>query len=109
MGAITDDERAAVRNRSPVGGKYDTAINRESAFEVLNKTEQAESASSEKVPAAKTSAAAPAEEPSKLNDFLWGNKRRQGVVESAAKSATRSVATSLLRGLLGGLLGGKRR
>ena len=35
MGAITPEERATVRARSPVGGKYDTAINRESAFEML--------------------------------------------------------------------------
>src|SRR4030095_2026461 len=37
MGAITAEERTAVRGRSPVGGKYDTAVNRESAYEILNK------------------------------------------------------------------------
>src|SRR5262249_28179634 len=37
MGAITLDERKAVRGRSPIGGKYDTAGNRESADEILNK------------------------------------------------------------------------
>jgi uncharacterized protein len=31
MGAITPEERTAVRRRSPLGGKYDTAVNRESA------------------------------------------------------------------------------
>ena len=31
MGAVTPDERAAVRARSPVGAKYDTPLNRESA------------------------------------------------------------------------------
>jgi len=114
MGAITDEERATVRNRSPVGGKYDTGIDRESAYEILNKAMQAEPATSEKTagkPAAP--AAAPEEAPSKLDEFLWGTKRRQGAVEAAAKSATRTVATGLgrqlLRGLLGGLLGGKRR
>lgn len=110
MGAITDEERAVVRNRSPVGGKYDTPIDRESAYEILNKALQAQPVVEEKTNS-KTNAptATPEEPPSKLNEFLWGTKRRQGVVESAAKSATRSVATSLLRGLLGGLLGGKRR
>jgi len=117
MGAITDEERATVRNRSPVGGKYDTPIDRESAYEVLNKAVQGEPVKNEKIsdkakaPAAP--AAAPAEPPSKLNEFLWGTKRRQGAVEAAAKSATRTVANGLgrqlLRGLLGGLLGGKRR
>src|SRR5262245_28489562 len=35
MGAITSEERAAVRGRSPVGAKYDTPVNRESAYEIL--------------------------------------------------------------------------
>ena len=109
MGAITDEERAVIRNRSPLGGKYDTAIDRESAYEMLNKAVQGETAAEEKISGkAKTPAATPEEPPSKLNEFLWGTKRRQGVIESAAKSATRSVATSLLRGLLGGLLGKRR-
>src|SRR5204863_1263170 len=30
MGSIAADERSAVRGRSPVGGKYDTTVNRES-------------------------------------------------------------------------------
>lgn len=117
MGAITDEERATVRARSPHGAKYDTSIDRESAHEMLNKSVQGEPASQEKIgskakePAA---ASAPKEEPpSKLSEFLWGTKRRQGAVEAAAKSATRTVANGLgrqlLRGLLGGLLGGKRR
>ena len=109
MGAITDEERAVVRNRSPLGGKYDTAIDRESAYEILNKAVQGDTAAEEKIGnKAKPPAATPEEPPSKLNEFLWGTKRRQGVIESAAKSATRSVATSLLRGLLGGLLGKRR-
>ncbi len=117
MGAITDEERAIVRSRSPVGVKYDTAIDRESAYEMLNKVVQDEPVANEKISSkAKVPAAEPApkeEPPSRLNEFLWGTKRRQGAVETAAKSATRTVASGLgrqlLRGLLGGLLGGKRR
>ena len=116
MGAITPEERAAVRARSPVDGKYDTAVNRESAFEMLAK--RAESATApEAPPAAGKGRASPApteaaKPPSKMDDFLWGTKRRQGAVEAAAKSATRTVASglgrSLLRGILGSLLGKKR-
>lgn len=117
MGAITDEERAAVRSRSPVDGKYDTAIDRESAYEILNRQVAGEPVKTEKMGEKPTPPAAPAktpeEPPSKLNEFLWGTKRRQGAVEAAAKSATRTVANGLgrqlLRGLLGGLLGGKRR
>jgi DNA helicase HerA-like ATPase len=37
MGALTPEERAAVRSRSPVGAKYDTPVNRESAYEILSR------------------------------------------------------------------------
>lgn len=117
MGAITDEERAVVRSRSPLGSKYDTAIDRESAYEILNKAVQGEPVKEEKIGSKANApakpAATPEEPPSKLNEFLWGTKRRQGAVEAAAKSATRTVANGLgrqlLRGLLGGLLGSKRR
>ena len=36
IGAIAPDQRAAVRASSPVGTKYDTTLDRESAFEKLN-------------------------------------------------------------------------
>ena len=119
MGAITPEERAAVRSRSPVSGKYDTAVNRESAFEMLNQraTEKTAAANQANGDAPNGKAAKPAakvtEEPqSKLSEFLWGTKRRQGAVEAAAKSATRTVANGLgrqiLRGVLGGIFGGKR-
>jgi hypothetical protein len=117
MGAITMDERNTVRARSPVGGKYDSAINRESAYEILNKRAQANAAGT--VPASTptsagatgTPQATPAA-PSALHDFLWGTKRRQGAIEMASKSAIRTVSTGvgrqILRGVLGGIFGGKR-
>ncbi|NLV46977.1 MAG: DUF853 family protein, partial [Candidatus Hydrogenedentes bacterium] len=37
MGTLTPEERAAVRARSPISGKYDTLVNRESAYEILNR------------------------------------------------------------------------
>jgi len=121
MGAITAEERAAVRARSTLGGKYDTTVDRESAEELLaaraNEKAAADGVEVE-VPrggAAKgppTSRTAP-EERSKMDEFLWGTKRRQGAVEAAAKSATRTVATGLgrqiLRGVLGSIFGGRKR
>ncbi|HLU13254.1 MAG TPA: helicase HerA-like domain-containing protein [Arenimonas sp.] len=115
MGTISDEERARVRSRSPVGGKYDTPLNRESAFEVLAKRAEQAAAPEQAPPSPRAGTPAPkqAEEPrSKLDEFLWGNKRRQGAVEAAAKSMTRTVANGIgrqiLRGILGGFLGGKR-
>ncbi|WP_375171558.1 helicase HerA-like domain-containing protein [Marinobacter sp.] len=112
MGAITDEERAAVRSRSPVGARYDTPVNRESAHEILaRRAEQAVEAAESQAPSAPATAEAP--ESSALSELLWGKGRRQGLVEAMAKSAARSVGSQLgrqiLRGLLGGILGGSRR
>jgi DNA helicase HerA-like ATPase len=113
MGAITPEERAAVRARSPVGGKYDATVNRESAYEVLNQR-VAEATGAAPAGNGKATATRPVEPPkSKMHDFLWGTKRRQGVVEAAAKSATRTVASgmgrTIVRGILGSLFGGRKR
>ena len=110
LGALTPEERAAVRARSPVGVKYDAPVNRESAYEILSRrTEAAESS-----PA---SSSGPAEQHpaqrGQLGELLWGSKRRQGMVETMAKQTARTVGGQLgrqiLRGVLGGILGGTRR
>jgi DNA helicase HerA-like ATPase len=119
MGAITPEERAAVRARSPVGAKYDTTVDRESAEELLAKRADekvADEAPTPKSPAPRGGTATPRPAPearSKMDEFLWGTKRRQGAVEAAAKSATRTVANGLgrqiVRGILGSLFGGRKR
>jgi hypothetical protein len=125
MGTITPEERATIRGRSPVGAKYDTPVDRESAEELLAKRAD-EKVAIDEAPApmapARGGGAAPRptpvprpapEERSKVDEFLWGTKRRQGAVEAAAKSATRTVANGLgrqiVRGILGSLFGGKKR
>jgi hypothetical protein len=110
IGAITPEERAAVRARSPLGGKYDVSVNRESAHEILGRR------TLEKETAAMGTNKAEAETPGgrgKIGDWLWGTKRRQGMVETMAKQAARTVGSQIgrqiLRGVLGGILGGSRR
>src|SRR5262249_21734844 len=106
MGPLTPEERAAARARSPIAGKYDTRINRESAYEILNRRT--------------TPAAAPApqsapsqQQPSPLGELLWGTKHRQGMVETMAKQAARTVGSQvgrqIFRGVLGGIFGGSKR
>ncbi|MEW6335248.1 MAG: helicase HerA-like domain-containing protein, partial [Thermodesulfobacteriota bacterium] len=112
MGAVLPDEQAAVRMRSPVGGKYDTPVNRESAHEILSRRAQdkadASPASDQAGPAEK-----PAESRGMLGDLLLGTKRRQGMLETMAKQAARTVGSQIgrqiLRGVLGSILGGSRR
>lgn len=110
MGALTPEERAAVRARSPLAGKYDTPINRESAYEILGKRADDKEAEAEQPPA-QTHHAEP-EGRGAIGDFLWGTKRRQGMVETAAKQTARTIGSQIgrqiLRGVLGGILGSKR-
>jgi hypothetical protein len=109
MGAITPDERTAVRGRSPVGAKYDTPVNRESAYEILSKR----TAPGETSIAKPDKAAEPSGVGGAIGDLLWGTKRRQGMLETMAKQAARTVGSEvgrqILRGVLGGILGGSRR
>jgi DNA helicase HerA-like ATPase len=110
IGTISDEERAIVRARSPVGGKYDTAVNRESAYERLN--QRAEPAATPPpspgpAPAPKDAqAAAEGGVSSTVKDWLFGTKRRQGAIEAMAKSTMRTVGNQLGRQILRGVLGG---
>ncbi|MBL8849339.1 MAG: DUF853 family protein, partial [Planctomycetaceae bacterium] len=108
MGAVTPEERAAVRARSPVGGKYDTRVNRESAYEILNKRAGGETTNAE---AGDSAGPGKAEKPesSPWSEWLWGTKRRQGVLEALAKQMARSVGSAISNTVLRGVLGNKRR
>jgi len=112
IGAISEAERAAVRQRSPVGGKYDAPINRESAAEMLahragTKAADATVVAKEPSPEAKGDAWSGA-----VHDALFGTRRRQGMIETMGKQAVRTIGSQLgrqiLRGVLGGIFGGRR-
>lgn len=112
MGPITETERTQVRAGSPVGSRYDTAINRESAAELLAQRAQKTVA---QAPAARSREQDEAQEGGfgqAIKDAIFGTKRRQGMIETMAKQTTRTVGTKLgnqiVRGLLGGIFGGKR-
>ncbi len=115
MGAITEAERQQVRAGSPVGMKYDTRIDRDSAAELLAKKAEAKTEQAQ-APAAKTPEAEPTDDGNgfgqAVKDALFGTKRRQGMIETMAKQTARTVGSQvgrqILRGLLGGIFGGKR-
>lgn len=109
IGALTEEERTAVRMRSPVGGKYDSPVNRESAYEILSRRAETKSAAQP----GDAEAEKPPEVRGKIGEWLWGTKRRQGMVETMAKQTARTVGSQIgrqiLRGILGGILGGSSR
>lgn len=122
MGKVTDEERAAVRGRSPVGAKYDTPVNRESAEELLARRGR-ETSGARQAPGDAVAPPSGAAQPQPasagapglggpVSDLLWGTGRRQGGVEAMAKQAARTVGSQvgrqILRGVLGGITGGGR-
>jgi DNA helicase HerA-like ATPase len=113
MGTITAHERATIMARSPVGAKYNTAVNRESAYEILTRRHEEAAAPAPAPQQAPPKAAQQSGNGSMLHDWLWGTGRRQGMVESMAKQAARTVGSQLgrqiLRGVLGGIAGSSRR
>ena len=117
IGAITPEERATVRSRSPIGAKYDTPVNRESAYELLrsavgSQADRGEAGRRAESAQPDAKAGVPTAAPSRVDEFLWGTRRRQGMVETMAKQTARTVGSQLgrqiLRGILGGILGSKR-
>jgi len=122
IGAITDAERATIRQRSPVGAKYDTTINRDSAEEMLARRAD-EKAAADATPAGTsvTNAKEPAPTPGTaagsswggaVRDAVFGTTRRQGMIETMSKQVVRTVGSQIgrqiLRGVMGGIFGGKR-
>ena len=117
VGPITPAERATLRSLSPVGGKYDVAVNRESAFEKLAAKAQAsaEAAQAAPAPAGRAPAAAP---PSVWDKALTSatraasssigrqiaNQVGKQIFGSGRGSSGGGIAGSLVRGVLGSLI-----
>ena len=127
IGPITPDERRAVMTMSAVKGVYDTAVDRESAYERLKGRATAAP------PAASGGASTPGtgtlpgggtatgagggfwdSMKDSLGGLMAGSGRKDSLVEAMAKSAARTVGSTvgreIVRGVLGSLLGsGSRR
>lgn len=115
MGPVTDDERNGLINHSPLYGKYEDAVDRESAFEMLQKGVQS-SPGQQNAPSAQESQPGDADDGilGGLKEILFGSTgprggKRDGVVQTMAKSAARQVTNQIVRGVLGSLMGGRRR
>jgi DNA helicase HerA-like ATPase len=117
IGPLTEPERAAVVAQSPVRGDYDQAVDRDSAYEILQRRA---SAQQEAIEEAKRQAEAEAGEGGSILDSIFGTggatrggRSRQTTGEAFAKSIARSVGSSMgrqiVRGVLGSLLGGTGR
>ncbi|RUW01646.1 helicase HerA-like domain-containing protein, partial [Mesorhizobium sp. M1A.F.Ca.IN.020.04.1.1] len=111
LGPITPDERRKVLAESPVAGQYDQAVDRDSAFEILQKkTREAQEAEAQAQQAGTGGSrwTIPG-----FDDVLGGSGRRssnrQTVAEAAIKSVVRSVGSSVGRAIVRGILGSLAR
>jgi hypothetical protein len=90
MGVLSPEERAAVRSRSPVSEKYDRAVDRESAYEILKEQAQRAAQQAEREPAPSRPAR---------------RSSRQSAGEAFLKSTVRTIGTRLGREIFRGLMG----
>ncbi|MCC2111517.1 MAG: DUF853 family protein, partial [Hyphomicrobiales bacterium] len=126
LGPALPEERQKIMSNSPVGGVYDEGIDRESAFEMLEKRAAERAAAAEEAArkAAEEKAAeekaADAEEEGGFLDSIFGgssskkrSRRSDSVTEAVTKSIVRSVGSTvgrqigraIVRGVLGSLTG----
>ncbi len=107
IGPLKPAERKEIMARSPMKGRYEKTIDRESAYEMLKMRakEEARVEAAERARIQQEKAAKKAKKPARRSN-------RQSIWEAAAKSMARSMSSSLgrriVRGILGSLLGGKR-
>jgi DNA helicase HerA-like ATPase len=114
MGPVNSDERNGLINHSALYGKYDSDVDRESAFERLQQAAQTASENVNAPPAKGSQVAVDEGILGGLKDILFGTTgprggKRDGVVQTMAKSATRQITGQIIRGVLGSLMGGRRR
>lgn len=122
LGPLTAEERNIIRSTSPVGTKYDTTVDRESAHEILKgRAEQAASAAAQAQAAedaAKAQATAQKEadrqrreeeraERERRRNPSFGEQMMNQVGRTVQRQMVNRVANSLVRGLLGGLFRGR--
>ena len=99
LAPLTPEERKRVLKGSPVKGKYDEPVDRESAYERLQ-ARAAERVDEDPAPRGRARGAEPRSE---IADTLGS------MAKSVARSAGTQIGRELVRGILGSLFGGKGR
>lgn len=113
IGPLTEAERADLLRASPFAGRYDAMVDRESAYELLQKraAAAAEEAAAMKAQAeadkeARRAASSRPREPDSLLGSI-GETMLKNAVKAATSSAGRRIGTQLVRGILGSLFKGR--
>ncbi|MEM7766239.1 MAG: helicase HerA-like domain-containing protein [Pseudomonadota bacterium] len=106
LGPATDAERAAVMAASPVAGLYDETLERETAYEILLKREEAAAKAAEKAAAEDQKAKESAE---KVKARKKKRSSRETPLEAGTKSFLRTAGREIGKYVLRGIMGGRKR
>jgi DNA helicase HerA-like ATPase len=116
MGPITPEERKAIMNASPVKGKYDTAIDAESAYEMIQKRIAGTAATADGADAGSGGGGGILGQIGSIVGTIFGTNVKRGRMSTGqiiARSVTRSVTNKVVGGVvadlgksMGGALGG---
>ena len=97
MGPITPGERKSLINNSPVFGQYEETVDRDSAYEKLQKKAGARAEAEQQAVEEK------AERKAATSSARQPQSATERFVKNMASSVGRSVGNALIRGILGGL------
>ncbi len=100
LGVASADAKAMQMKASGLGAKYDTTVDRESAFEVLKKRAEVATKQAE---AAQEAAEKAAPKKRSSNRQSIGEAAVKSVVRSLSSSVGRTIAREVMRGLMGSL------
>ncbi len=105
IGPLTESERQAVIQRSPLHGRYDQSLDRQSAYEMLAERAAAARAEEEKQQAELEAAKRRQAEERAQRRSAGGGRKRQSAGEAMMKSAARAIGSQIGRQIIRGVLG----
>ncbi|QHA87519.1 helicase HerA-like domain-containing protein [Serratia rhizosphaerae] len=118
MGMLGAEGLNSAINKSPLYGRYEEMVDRESAYEKLSS--EGFATVGEDAQAVDKAAPQAGQQQNggglmgSLNELLFGSTgprggKRDGIVQTAAKSMARDLSKQILRGVLGSIMGGRKK
>lgn len=105
IGPMNDTERKEQISRSPFKGRYEQALDRESAYEMLIQRAETNAAQEAQIEAEEARREAEEAAVKKSSRSKTGGSRRQSTSEAFMKSAARAIGSQLGRRVIRGVLG----
>lgn len=105
IGPMSDAERTELISRSPYRGRYDQALDRESAYEMLVKRAETNAAQEDAIEREEAAREAAEDKTAAASKSRGRRSTRQSPTEAFVKSAARAIGSQLGRRVIRGVLG----